>query len=96
MTGFKAAATVLGAFAIIVIAPTTAHATDNEPGGGASCSYTDADGSHLPMDDGQDVSVDGKIVSCRNGKVTVTSPPVRRNTVHPQIDHNAVRGLTQP
>lgn len=87
LTGFKYAATLLGALAVLAVAPATAFAADNEPtpGGGGSCTYTDADGYSLPMDDGQDVFVDGKIVSCRAGKITVTTAPLRGNVVRGSI-----------
>lgn len=80
LSGFKYAATVLGAFAVLAVAPATAFAlpvdgTDN-PGG---CTYTDSDGYPIPIDDGQDVFVDGKIVSCRGGKITITTAPKTGN-----------------
>jgi hypothetical protein len=86
LTGFKYVATLLGALAVLAIAPATAHAVDNEqtPGTGG-CTYTDADGYDIPIDNGQDVYVDGKIVSCRDGKIIVTSPPKRGNVVRPQV-----------
>jgi hypothetical protein len=79
LTGIKYAATILGAFGILAMAPATAFATDNEPtpGGGGGCHYTDKDGYDIPIDDGQDVIVDGKTVSCRGGKITTTSAPQR-------------------
>jgi hypothetical protein len=80
LTGFKYAATALGAFALLAVAPATAFAVDNEPTpGGGGCTYTDADGYDIPIDDGQDVFVDGKIVSCRGGKITITTAPLRGN-----------------
>ncbi|MFG1932206.1 hypothetical protein ACGFK1_16410 [Mycobacterium sp. NPDC048908] len=78
LTGLKYAATVLGAFGILAMAPATAFAVDNEPTpGGGGCTYTDKDGYDIPIDDGQDVFVDGKIVSCRGGKITITTAPLR-------------------
>ena len=78
LTGLKYAATVLGAFGILAMAPATAFAVDNEPTpGGGGCTYTDADGYDIPIDDGQDVFVDGKIVSCRGGKIVITTAPQR-------------------
>lgn len=96
---FRYAATLLGAFAVLAVAPATAFATDNEPtpGGGGSCNYTDADGFNIPMDDGQDVFVDGKIVSCRNGKITVTVAPKRGNVVKsPVFDAGKGSVLAKP
>lgn len=78
---FKYAATLLGALAILSIAPATAFAEDNDPSGPGGCNYTDADGYPIPIHNGEDVYVDGKIVSCRNGSVVVTTPPARGNDV---------------
>jgi hypothetical protein len=78
LTGLKYAVTVLGAFGILAVAPATAFAVDNEPTpGGGGCTYTDADGYDIPIDEGQDVFVDGKLVSCRGGKIVVTTAPQR-------------------
>ncbi|OBF25571.1 hypothetical protein A5724_04060 [Mycobacterium sp. ACS1612] len=82
LTGIKYAAAVLGAFGILAMAPATAFATDNDPapGGGGGCTHIDNDGYPIPIDDGQDVFVDGKIVSCRGGKITITTAPQRAET----------------
>ena len=78
LTGLKYAATVLGAFGILAMAPATAFAVDNEPTpGSGGCTYTDADGYDIPIDDGQDVFVDGHIVSCRGSKIVITTAPQR-------------------
>jgi hypothetical protein len=77
VTGFKYAAAILGALGVLAVAPATAYAVDNEPTPGGGCTYTDADGYPIPIDDGQDVFVDGKIVSCRGGKITITTAPQR-------------------
>ena len=80
LTGFKYAVTLLGALGVLTLAPATAYAVDNDPTpGGGGCTYTDADGYPIPIDDGQDVFVDGKIVSCRGGKITITTAPLRGN-----------------
>jgi hypothetical protein len=78
---FKYAATLLGALAIFAIAPATAFAEDNDPSGPGGCHYTDADGYDIPIHDGEDVYVDGKIVSCRGGSIVVTTPPARGSDV---------------
>ncbi|WP_006246718.1 hypothetical protein [Mycolicibacterium tusciae] len=78
---FKYAATVLGALAIFAIAPATAFAEDNDPSGPGGCHYTDADGYDIPIHNGEDVYVDGKIVSCRGGSIVVTTPPARGSDV---------------
>jgi hypothetical protein len=73
---FKYAATLLGAFAILALAPATAHATDNNPTpGGGGCTYIDKDGYPIPLDDGQSVIVDGKTVSCSGGTITTALSP---------------------
>ncbi len=79
LTRFQYAATLLGALAVVGLAPATAHATDNDPTGGTGggCHYTDVDGYDVPIDDGQDVFVDGKIVSCRGGSIVITTAPLR-------------------
>ena len=85
LSGFKYAATILGAFAVLAVAPATAYAVDNDPTpSGGGCTYTDADGYDIPIDDGQDVFVDGKIVSCRGGTIVVTTAP-KRNVLRPPV-----------
>ena len=78
---FNYAATLLGALAILSIAPATAFAEDNDPSGPGGCHYADADGYDIPIHDGEDVYVDGKIVSCRGGSIVVTTPPARESDV---------------
>jgi hypothetical protein len=73
LTRFQYAATLLGALAFVALAPGIAHATDNGPGGGGGCHYTDKDGYDIPIDDGQAVLVDGKTVSCSGGTITVSN-----------------------
>jgi hypothetical protein len=94
---FKYAATLLGAFAILALAPATAHATDNGPGpGGGGCTYTDKDGYPIPIDDGQSVIVDGKTVTCSGG--TITTTPAKKNVGNVRVP--VIRGtlpvLAQP
>jgi hypothetical protein len=75
---FHYAATLIGALAVFAFAPATAHATDDEPAGpNGGCHHTDNGGYGVPIDDGQDVVVDGKIVSCRGGSIVVNPPPKR-------------------
>ena len=54
LTRFKYAATLVGALAVVALAPATAHAlpVNNNEGGG--CTYTDKDGYDVPIDEGQD------------------------------------------
>jgi len=84
---FKYTATLLGAFAVLAIAPATAFAADNDDSGPGGCFYTDADGYSIPIHNGEDVFVDGKIVSCRGGQIVVTTPPQRGvQGLRPQLD----------
>lgn len=64
---FKYAATLLGALAILSVAPATAFAEGN-----GGCTYKGAS-----IDNGDDVFVDGMIASCRRGSIVVTTPPER-------------------
>jgi hypothetical protein len=77
----KFAATLLGALAVLTIAPATAFGEDNSSGPGG-CDYTDADGYTVPLRNGEDASLDGKIVSCRRGSIVVTMPPARGSEVN--------------
>ena len=78
MNRFKRIATVLSIAAAFAAIPSAASAVDNnDPAGSGGCHYTDKDGYDIPIHNGEDVFVDGKIVSCRNGTVIVTSPPAR-------------------
>src|SRR5919106_446160 len=75
LTRFQYAATLLSALAFVALAPATAHALPVNGAGDGGCVYTDADGYDIPIDEGQDVIVDGKIVSCRGGTVVAPTPP---------------------
>jgi hypothetical protein len=73
---FKYVATLLGAFAIVALAPATANALPvDHTGETGGCTYTDADGYPIPIDDGQTVFVDGKLVTCKGGSIVVTTAP---------------------
>jgi len=90
---FKYAATLLGAFAILALAPATAQAQPVDgTTGGAGCTYTDKDGYPIPIDDGQSVIVDGKTVTCSGGTVTTTPAPKKNagNTRVPVIKNAPV------
>lgn len=90
LTRTKAAATLVGALSVLLLAPATAYAVDNEPTpGGGGCNYTDADGYNIPIDDGQTVFVDGKLVTCKGGQITVTTAPKRNVVQRPIFDRNA-------
>jgi hypothetical protein len=76
LTRFKYAAALLGALAVVALAPATAHALPvNGNGADGGCHYTDKDGYDIPIDDGQSVLVDGKTVSCSGGTITVSFAP---------------------
>src|SRR5262245_7979207 len=78
LTRLKYAATLLGALAVVTFAPATAHALPiNNTGEDGGCHYTDSDGYDIPIDEGQTVFVDGKLVTCRGGTITVTTAPER-------------------
>jgi hypothetical protein len=95
LSRFKYAVTLVGAMGILFLAPATANAVDNDPTpGGGGCTYTDTDGYPVPIDDGQDVFVDGKIVSCRGGKIIITAP--KRNVVRPPVIKGSSPVLAQP
>jgi hypothetical protein len=96
LTRFKYAATLLGALAVVVLAPATAYAADDDPAGPGGCHYSDADGYDIPIHDGEDVYVDGKIVSCRGGTIVVTTPPKRVENVRPQFGDLPVLAEVKP
>jgi hypothetical protein len=75
LTGFKYAATLIGALAVVALAPATAHAQPINHNDGGGCHYTDKDGYDIPIDEGQSVIVDGKTVSCSGGSIVVASAP---------------------
>ena len=89
VTRFKYAATLVGALAIVALSPATAHAVDDDPSGPGGCHYSDADGYDIPIHNGESVFVDGKIVSCRDGQITVTTAPKAGAAgVRPQLGPN--------
>ena len=91
----KIAATLLGALAVMAIAPATAFGEDN-PSGPGGCDYTGADGNTMPLRNGDDVSVDGKIVSCRRGSIVVTTPPTRGSDGRGLLPVLAQASITAP
>ncbi|MGO4445471.1 hypothetical protein AB4Z42_19140 [Mycobacterium sp. 2YAF39] len=73
------AAILFGALAVLAIAPATAFGENpSDPGG---CDYTDADGATIALRNGEDASVDRKVVSCRGGSIVVTMPAVRSSHI---------------
>jgi hypothetical protein len=75
LTGFKYAATIIGALAFVALAPATASAQPVNHNDGGGCHYTDKDGYDIPIDEGQSVIVDGKTVTCSGGSIVVASAP---------------------
>lgn len=73
LTGFKYTATLVGALAVVALAPATASALPVSNNDGGGCHYTDKDGYDIPIDEGQSVIVDGKTVTCRGGSIVVES-----------------------
>jgi hypothetical protein len=97
VTRFKYAASLLGAFAILALAPATAHATDDGPSPGGGCTYVDKDGYPIPIDDGQAVIVDGKTVSCSGGTITTTPAPKKNvGNVRVPVIKGSLPLLAQP
>ena len=91
---FRYAATLLGALAIVALAPATAHADDKPTSGG--CHYTDPDGYDIPIDEGQGVIVGGKTVTCTGGTIVITDAPnisggrpIHVNPTQPVLTRNA-------
>lgn len=76
MNRFTRIASLFAVIAALGLLPASAHALDNNntPGSGG-CNYTDADGYNIPIDDGQTVFVDGKLVTCKGGTITITTAP---------------------
>jgi hypothetical protein len=90
----KYAATLLGAMAFLALAPATAQALPvDQTGSGTGCTYIDADGYPIPIDDGQSVIVDGKTVTCSGGTITTTPAP-KKNVGN--IRGSVVKGGTLP
>ncbi len=93
---FRYTATLLGALAIMALAPATAYAEPNGPTGtSGGCHYTDPDGYDIPIDEGQGVIVAGKLVTCTNGKTVVTDAPARTKPRPPVVPPNHLPVLTQ-
>lgn len=78
MNRFTRIISLISVIAAVCLLPSAAQAMDNDtgPAGDGGCHYTDSDGYDIPIDDGQDVFVDGKIVSCRGGTIIVTTAPL--------------------
>ncbi len=79
MTNTKRIATLLLALATLAV-PTAATALDDSsPAGDGGCFYTDEDGYDIPIFDGEGVIVDGKLITCNDGELTIerASRPAR-------------------
>ncbi len=82
MNRFSRIASLFAVVAAFAAVPTAAQALDNNttPGNSGGCTYTDKDGYDIPLDEGQTVFVDGKLVTCKGGTVVITTAP---NSVKP-------------
>ena len=80
---FKYAATLLGAMAVVALAPAVAHAQPVQHNDSGGCHYTDKDGYDIPIDEGQSVLVDGKTVTCRGGSIVVANAPASSGGIKP-------------
>lgn len=82
MNRFTRIASLFAVIAAFGLLPTAAQALDNNttPGNSGGCTYTDADGYDIPIDEGQTVFVDGKLVTCKDGTIVITTAP---NSVKP-------------
>jgi hypothetical protein len=95
LTRFKYAATLLGAMAVVALAPVTAHAQPINNNDGGGCHYTDKDGYDIPIDDGQSVLVDGKTVTCSGGTITVSLAPKAGGAVVQQQGNPVLSPVTK-
>jgi hypothetical protein len=75
MKRLQYAATLLGALAVVALAPATAHADDKPTAPSGGCHYTDPDGYDIPIDEGQGVIVGGKTVTCQGGTIVISNAP---------------------
>jgi hypothetical protein len=80
---FKYAATLLGAMAVVALAPAVAHAQPVQHNDSGGCHYTDKDGYDIPIDEGQSVIVDGKTVTCQGGSIVLANAPAGTGGVKP-------------
>src|SRR5947208_8449357 len=67
---------LLSMIAALAAIPAAANAPDNNATGGTGpggCHATDKDGNDIPLDDGQTVFVDGKLMTCHSGTVVITT-----------------------
>jgi hypothetical protein len=71
---------MIGLFSVmaaLVALPAVANAQPVNPtGGSGGCHHTDKDGYDIPIDEGQSVIVDGKVVTCTGGTVVITNAPL--------------------
>ncbi len=74
MTNTKRIASLLIVLSTLAV-PSAAFAADDlddsSPAGEGGCFYTDADGYDIPIFNGEGVIVDGKLVTCKDGELTI-------------------------
>ena len=78
---------LLAAIAAIAALPSAAFAQDNDPSdpaGPGGCHHTDNDGYDIPIHDGETVFVDGKLVTCKNGTIVITTAPAKPRRLRPR------------
>ena len=92
---FKYAATLLGAMAVVALAPATANAMPVGNGADGGCHYTDKDGYDIPIDEGQSVLVDGKTVTCSGGTITVSFAPKGGGVLQQQPGNQVLSPVNQ-
>lgn len=75
MTNTKRTASLLIVLSSLAV-PSAAFAADDlddsSPAGDGGCFYTDEDGYDIPIFDGEGVVVDGKVVTCNDGELTIS------------------------
>ncbi len=81
MTTTKHIASLLIVLSSLAV-PTAAFAADDlddsSPAGDGGCFYTDEDGYDIPIFDGEGVIVDGKLLTCEDGELTIERAPRSR------------------
>jgi hypothetical protein len=81
MNRFTRIVSLLAVVAAVGVLPGAAHAMDNDdPSGPGGCHYSDSDGYDIPIHDGETVFVDGKLVTCKGGTITITTAPAATQT----------------
>lgn len=75
MTTTKRIASLLIVLSSLAVPTAAFAADDSSPAGDGGCFYTDEDGYDIPIFDGEGVIVDGKLVTCKSGELTIERAP---------------------